>query len=83
MKRKYGDQCATYAIAIKNSNWVIDAHMREHGPARYINHSNTPNAEFISRIYENGEPGVEVFAMKEILPDSELFVDYGEEYWKK
>lgn len=36
---------------------------------RYINHSDTPHAEFI---------GFELYAIRDIEPDEEITVDYGE-----
>jgi len=37
---------------------------------RYLNHSKKPHAEF---------RGFELFALREILPDEEITIDYGEE----
>lgn len=37
---------------------------------RYINHSTEPHAEFV---------GFELFALRDISPDEEITIDYGEE----
>ena len=46
--------------------------------ARYVNHSCTPNAE--AELDEEALR-VRIYAKKKILPNEEIFYDYGKEYW--
>lgn len=41
------------------------------GPLRFLNHSRSPNVEF---------DGADLFALRHIEADEELFFDYGEEW---
>lgn len=60
-----------------NSKKTIDGQDRSN-TARYINHSCHPNAEA-----EVIKGRVFIMAIKNILPDEEIFYDYGEEYWNE
>lgn len=72
---------AVYAIHVKKTTWYIDAKKPTDGPARYANHSgDSPNIEFVSRIYSSGEPAVELVALRDITPCEELLVNYGDDY---
>lgn len=49
---------------------------------KYINHSNSPNVDTKLRKIDN-HIQILLFALKPIQQGCQLFLDYGEEYWKK
>jgi hypothetical protein len=87
-KSKYIVQCG---------DWGIDSAdiSRKHGCGRYINHAHpdAANVKWVlddttleNHIYRREEDGAQVlflnvFPIKDIEPDEELFVDYGKPYW--
>lgn len=74
--------CFEYAIG---DNWkspfVIDAQGKGNY-TRFINHSNTPNAEPVS-VYLNGAMHVILIAQKPIRKGEQLCYHYGADYWSK
>lgn len=63
-----------YLFDLENG-WTIDGAL--HGnTARYVNHSCMPNGE--ARI-EGGR--IFFYAIRDIMPDEEITIDYGEEYF--
>jgi uncharacterized protein len=79
-KIKQGDYMGEYDGPAVNDNgshvlWVEDDNDEWIGRdgknlLRYLNHSVKPHAEFI---------GFELFALRDISPDDEITIDYGEE----
>ena len=71
--RYYFDICREY---------VLDSE-KEGNPTRYINHSSkSPNLKQRT-MGVNGEKRIGFYAMKTIPAQSELFFDYGKDYWDK
>lgn len=48
---------------------------------RFVNHADDPNCEYLHLPFENRWRTIYV-AKKPILPNEELSVDYGSNYWK-
>lgn len=59
-----------------NKKWIIDGMGREN-PARYLNHSCTPNCE---AVIEN-DTHIMIYAIKNISDGDEFTYDYGKEYF--
>jgi uncharacterized protein len=59
-----------------NPQWSIDGSSRRN-LGRYLNHACEPNAEAVLR---NGK--IVFVALREIAPDEEVTLDYGEEYFE-
>ncbi len=83
--RKYGKdgQKALYSYFISSKN-CIDAQNNLEALARYVNDVNGPsktkfknNAEFV-----NIRGKAYIRAITKIKPNNEIFVDYGDDYWK-
>merc|ERR1712087_101410 len=51
--------------------------------SRFINHSCIPNAMFYHIFSEDRTiPFVGIFAIRDIEPNSEILIDYGDEFWQ-
>lgn len=62
---------------------VINAR-RKGNATRFLNHSCKPNIKHIDVfICRDRLPVIAFFALTDIKKDSQLFVDYGQGYWKK
>ncbi len=60
------------------TDWYLDAQGHDGNYTKYINHSNTPNAELVT---STRWKSAKIRALKRIEPEEELFFDYGDEYW--
>lgn len=53
----------------------------EDNTAKYINHSCDPNVEAEIDEDDEGSGHVNIYAIKNIVPGEELYIDYGDEYF--
>ncbi len=76
---RYGDGLAPYAVEVNKNTFIDSACSR--GTASFINTKPKHNNARLS-VYSGKAghpPGASVKATKRILPDQEIFVDYGED----
>lgn len=72
--------CFDYTLALgRRTPYIIDA-QKEGNYTRYINHSYHPNLETASVLCE-GMMHIIVYAIEDIPKGSQLFYDYGPNYW--
>jgi len=62
-----------------DDKWTIDGEPTN-SPARYINHCCLPNAEARIERQDDGKH-IMMYALRDILPEEEITIDYGEEYY--
>ena len=71
--------CATYPADCDSYSTIVNSEdeSRElHSPFRFINHSETPNAE----LYEDEGGEFYLTFLRDVAPDDEITIDYGEDY---
>ena len=79
---KYQGKSCEYAVKMAKSDQFLIAGDPIFGPGRLINHSDKPNAEFVTHLhdYDPTNPTVEVIALRYINQDREILVSYGDEF---
>ena len=91
-EEQYEEEDSGYGASISNHR-IVDANSTQDGIARYANdcrilnrnqkQCNGPNVEFVVN-YDNGQEVPEIWlrSTKKILANSEIFLEYGDEYWE-
>lgn len=62
--------------------WTVDGEVSTN-PARFINHSCDPNTEAEIEKGADREGHIMIYAMRNIAPGEELYIDYGDEYFNE
>lgn len=70
-----------YFRYINNTDYII-APRNTGNEMQFVNHSYTPNCDWLRIIGNDNKYHIIIVAIKEIKKGEELLVNYGEEYWK-
>lgn len=75
-----GDMTAQYVYCV-NSRHCYDAKSTQSGYGRWANHSQRPNAEWYIQRRRGQAPKVFLRLLQDLAKDTEITIDYGDEYW--